>query len=465
MAFRTEPQVLSTLKPLLASIQTPVIDDVLKPTDARITESLHQIFWESNTFGSFLNKSPLALNALCFWKTILLPLFAVLMPLLAIVVPFFMIQYFDPSQLTIETYLERVKEVLLQQITIPTILKSRSKEDRIGFLLESFFIGGTMVMFVSGIWNQISAALHLRTIWFDIEARGQAILQLKTVSSNVLECLKKLPLKKQKALKFLIQQGDDALDACEFMESLDAVTTYAASLEDSKSVQLLQQWIGKVDCLISIASLSSICFPTLLPTTGLSIESVYHPAVKGCISNNCSMMSACHSILTGPNRGGKSTYCKAVVLAVVTAQSWGFAWAKSMTFSPFTSIVTALEPRGILGHLSTFETEIEFAKDVLQVKGSAFVVMDEIFHSTNAGDGVAASTVFLKQLYKRSETVSIISTHYKELVPLFSTQATALQLVSSDDDAGNLIYTYRVEPGVSDKSSVLEILKERGLVE
>jgi hypothetical protein len=51
------------------------------------------------------------------------------------------------------------------------------------------------------------------------------------------------------------------------------------------------------------------------------------------------------------------------------------------------------------------------------------------------------------------------------LVPLFSTQATALQLVSSDDDAGNLIYTYRVEPGVSDKSSVLEILKERGLVE
>jgi len=464
MALKTESTVRSKIQSELKSLQTTVIDDVLQPTDARITESLHQIFWESKSFGSFLNKNPVVLNALCIWKTILLPLFAVLMPILAVIVPFFTLQYFNSTPLTMMSYLEHVKEILLQQISIPSILKSRHKDDRFGFLLESFFIGLTVVMFVSSLWNQISAALHLRTIWFDIEARGQSILHLRSTAKTILESLKSLPLKKQKALRSVIQQGDNAIDATDFMDSLDPVTIYGSAIESSDSIRILKDWIGTVDCLVSIASLTGICFPTVQTSIGLNLVNVYHPAVKHCISNNCSMLVSLHSIVTGPNRGGKSTYCKAVVLAVVTAQSWGFAWADSMTLSPFDSIVTALEPRGTLGKMSTFETEIEFAKDVLQVQGSAFVVMDEIFHSTNAGDGVAASTVFLKQLYERSAIVSIISTHYKELVPLFSKRATPLQLVSTEDEKGDLSYTYKVEAGVSDKSSVMEILKERGLL-
>ena len=463
MALKTEPTISEQIRSDLRSLTTDVVDDVLTPMDARISESLHQIFWEKNSMGSFLNKSPLVLNALCVWKTILLPLFAVLMPLLAIVIPFFMLQFFHPKDLSVSSYLERVKEVLLQQISIPTILKARHKDDRIGFLLESFFIGMTVVMFVSSIWNQISAALHLRTIWFDIEGRGRAIQTLNEVGHRILAHMKALPKKKQKALESVIEQGEKALDACASLTSLDAVALYGSVLETPEPIQALKQWIGHVDCLVSIGARSDICFPTFSNSAGLVLTGVTHPAVKGCISNNCHMASNRHSIVTGPNRGGKSTYCKAVVLAVVTAQSWGFAWADSMTVSPFDAIVTALEPRGTLGKMSTFETEIEFAKDVLQLKGSAFVVMDEIFHSTNAGDGVAASTVFLKQLYRRSDIVSMISTHYKELVPLFS-DATPLQLVSSERTNGDLEYTYRVEPGISDKSSVMEILKERGLL-
>ena len=463
MALKTEPKTSDHIRTDLRSLTTDVIDDVLTPMDARISESLHQIFWEKNSMGSFLNKSPLVLNALCVWKTILLPLFAVLMPLLAIVIPFFMLQFFHPKDLSVSSYLERVKEVLLQQISIPTILKARHKDDRIGFLLESFFIGMTVVMFVSSIWNQISAALHLRTIWFDIEERGRAIQTLKDAGHRILAHLKSLPKKKQKALESVIEQGETALDACASLESLDAVALYGSVLESPEPIQALKQWLGHVDCLVSIGARSDLCFPTFSKSAGLALTGVTHPAVKGCVSNNCHLASCRHSIVTGPNRGGKSTYCKAVVLSVVTAQSWGFAWADSMRFAPFDAIVTALEPRGTLGKMSTFETEIEFAKDVLQLKGSAFVVMDEIFHSTNAGDGVAASTVFLKQLYQRPDVVSMISTHYKELVPLFS-DAVPLQLVSSERESGDLDYTYRVEPGISDKSSVMEILKERGLL-
>jgi DNA mismatch repair ATPase MutS len=121
---------------------------------------------------------------------------------------------------------------------------------------------------------------------------------------------------------------------------------------------------------------------------------------------------------------------------------------------------------GKLGIASTFESEIEFAKTVLAAKERPmFVMMDEIFHSTNALDGVAASKVFLRQLYKLEGVVSIISTHYIQLATDFKESAQSLQLVTKENADLSLEYTYKVAEGVSDKSSVMEILKERGLLE
>jgi DNA mismatch repair ATPase MutS len=92
-----------------------------------------------------------------------------------------------------------------------------------------------------------------------------------------------------------------------------------------------------------------------------------------------------------------------------------------------------------------------------------FVMMDEIFHSTNAMDGQSASHVFLEQLYKLSGITSVVSTHYIQLASDFK-EATALKLVTNDKEDTTLEYTYRVAPGVSNKSSVMEILRERGLL-
>jgi DNA mismatch repair ATPase MutS len=137
-----------------------------------------------------------------------------------------------------------------------------------------------------------------------------------------------------------------------------------------------------------------------------------------------------------------------------------------MTWSPFATLLTALEPCGKLGLCSTFEAEIEFAKSVLNTKDTpAFVMMDEIFHSTNAHDGVKASKVFLSQLYEKKDTISIVSTHYAELTKIYEGRVSAQQLVATEDDKGALTYTYKVAPGVSSLSSVMEILEERGLLE
>jgi hypothetical protein len=465
LALRGEPAVCASIQSELQTLNTPILDDSLHVNDSRIADSVSQVLWKPDSFGAFLNSSPLILKSIITWKTLILPGFAVLMPLFAFIVPFFVLRFIRPSEsLSTHAYLERLKHVLLQQVKIPSFLKSRGDHDRIGFILESFFIALTLAMFVSSLWNQVTSAMNLRSIWHDLEYRGGEIQRLRSTVASILEKLKALPPKKAKALKYILMRGEAAYDASANIRSLNGVSTFGTVWSTGDSVKALKAWIAEIDVYVAIASTPSICFPRITPTTQLVIQDVIHPLCKSCVANNLSTSS--HVLLTGPNRGGKSTFCKSVGLAVVTAQSWGFAWASSMSWSPYRSICTALEPYGRLGEYSTFEAEIDFAKQVLSVQDTpVFVMMDEIFHSTNAADGLAASSVFLSQLYAKPHTISIVSTHYKTLAESYTESATPLCMIAHTVGAdGELQYTYKVGPGISEKSSVMEILRERGLL-
>ena len=460
LSIRTATDVRKKIRDEIATIKTDVIDDCLTNNDTRISESVGQILWAPTSIGAFLNTSPIVLNMLCLWKTILLPGFAILMPLIAILVPYFVLSV--TQNIDVSAYITHLRTVLLQQIIIPSVLRPRNADDRLGSFLESMFIGMTLVMFISSLWSQITASLHLRTIWFDIESRGNDIRTLLSGGGRVLSALKSMPIKHQRAVRHLIDDGQNAMDACKDFAALDAVATFGSVWNNKEGIAKLKAWIGLVDVYCSISEQPSVCFPKCTKATSLTLKGVIHPEVNGCVPNNVETVGAI--MLTGPTRGGKSTFCKAVALSIITAQSWGFAWASSMTFRPFAAISTALEPCGKLGVASTFEAEIEFAKTVLAVEGAPqFVMMDEIFHSTNATDGVAASQVFLSRLYEKTDVISIISTHYRELTELFADKTQQLQLLTNDGDDGKLAYTYKVADGVSTKSSVLEILAERGL--
>jgi hypothetical protein len=463
LAFRSAPALRTKIASELEALETSKMDESLQNTDSRISEAVSQILWKPDSYGAFLNTSPTALNALMTWKSIILPGFALIMPLIAIIIPFFVLKFMD-SDLTSAAYLERVRAVLLKQFMVPSFLKSRGEHDRIGFIIESLFIGLSLAVFISSLWNQISSALHLRSIWDDLKSRGAAFQTLVSSAGHILDACKALPLKKQRALKYVIAEGDAALETCGKLGGLDAISTFGALWNNPHQITRLQHWIGSVDALLSISELRGICFPRYITNGAVQIDGLYHPLVKGCVRNDYNSSDG-HIILTGPNRGGKTTYCKAVGLAIITAQSWGFAWARSMTLPPFAAILTALESTGRLGELSTFEAEIEFAKSVLaQKERPAFIMMDEIFHSTNAGDGIAASRVFLDQLYAQNNMISIISTHYNQLAESYDGHGASARMVDATEDAhGILTYTYKVCNGISDKSSVMEILRERGL--
>jgi len=465
LALGSEPSVrdavrkeLGTLNSMSSSFQSNISN-----SDPMAQESFKQVFWAKDSFGASFNTHSSVLNGLVFWKSIILPGFAILTPLLGLILPFFVMKFIR-ADISVSEYLEHVKVALMKQISIPSFLKSKGDGDTFGYILESLFVGLTLVMFISGLWNQVNAALHLRSIWSEIERRGTEFQTLVRSAQSILSMFHNLPLKKQRAMRVLLKEGDAALLKTRALLSMKPAAAFGALWNEETYLDDLVAWIGSVDVLTSIVAQDFICLPTATATATatLDISGVYHPMLPGCIKNDYS--SSGHVILTGPNRGGKSTYCRSIGLAVLTAQSWGFAWADAMKFTPFGAFLSALEPNSQLGEMSTFEAEIEFAKQVLALpsEAPAFVMMDEIFHSTNAMDGLAASKVFLEQLYEKQGWISLISTHYKDLASHFSKQATALQMIADGDI--RLKYTYKVGAGISEKSSVMEILEERGLL-
>lgn len=465
LGLRNLPDVRNRISRALETVETALIDD-LKNKDDRITDSVHQILWSKTSFGNFLNTNPLILKGIITWKTLVLPGFALLMPLLALIVPYIYFKFSNKSMDSTE-YLLRVRGALLQQISVPTVLSRwrGTRHDTLGFLLESLFIGLTLAMFISSLWNQVASALHQRNIWNDLVYRGNGIKSIVNTCKTILEILQGLPLRNRKALRTVIETGENALEECVSILSLDAVPAFGYVWNNNDCLKKLIQWLARVDVLNALSGMTNICFPSYTrDMVVLKAVKLYHPSVKNCISNN--FASNGHVLISGPNRGGKSTFCKALGLAVVTAQSWGFAFAHSMKLSPFSHILTALEPSGKLGEYSTFESEIQFAKSVLAASKEepVFVMMDEIFHSTNANDGVAASKVFMDQLYERKNVVSVISTHYRELADTYGAHVQLLQLLSEVLPSGRLLYKYKLAHGISSNSSVMEILIERGLV-
>lgn len=462
--------------------QVKLLSDAVDPTqDTRIHEAIQQIFWSKTSYGKFLNTQHFLLTAILVWKTLIIPGLSVVAPLLAIIMPFIVIRFLEGnSSVTVWDYISHVKQTLLQHVNVPSALRAKHNGDVFGKVLETLFVALTGITFITSIWNQIQSALHLRTIADDIRRRGEAIQATVSTAKSILEDLMHLPSHLRRGLRHFLTSGQRILQC--FQGDWYPLSAYGFVWNAPSVLADLLMWIGQLDVWLAISRLEDICIPKFCKPERngkhvLHVEALYHPAlaaekrVPNTVHIGSSNTTASqHVLLTGPNRGGKSTFCKALGLAIFVSQTWGFAWARSMSVTPYTVLVTALRPTDTLGHLSLFESEIEFARDVLEharrcskTRTPVFVMMDEIFHSTNAHDGFEATRVFLDQLYNTGPHVtSLISTHYRGLTDIFMERVLTWSVEAHGEESLN--YTYRVIPGVSNKSSVMEILRERGLL-
>ena len=474
--FRKVPEDKSQAQRLLerAAEIEKALEEKVEMDDERVKEYYAQILWEKESFASFLNESPLWLETANLWKVWMLPAITMFIPLVILVLPYVIIRMTTQADLSIPEYWELLQHILKQQggqnnmiagILLPPWVSSGGNP---GQVAQKWLQWGLSVfMFGSSIWQQITLSQHLHTITQDMRKRGALIWELQGIWTKLSSMTGPV-----------IAKYMDLPENEDLPEDENTLGVFGYTWNRPHVLLGLMNNVGILDVMITCATLPRIGFPTYVegPETRLYLENFYHPhlTVTKTVTNTVDLLEAksLHALVTGPNRGGKSTSLKAILANVIVAQSMGFCWARRMTISPFQQIHTALSPSDTLGRLSLFEAEIEFAKEILEnlapEKGRALLVMDEIFHSTNAIDGEEASRIFLDRLYAMPQHASLISTHYTRLPETYAEkkiiQPLCLQASAHKEEKDSLVYTYKMRKGINALSSVREILKERGLL-
>ena len=275
------------------------------------------------------------------------------------------------------------------------------------------------------------------------------------------------------SLQKTFPQGDKWNNPIADVEFEDVHRTFATFWDHPYRLQFALQFIGDCEVVYRLAK-----NPALAPVEYLSGKKPYLVITEGVdpflseskpFSLSLTKLNH-HAILTGPNRGGKSSVLRSTLLQVVFAQTFGVAFHRgSMRLRPFDWIATGLRLEDRPGSMSMFESEVDFALAILQrakqtPNAMGFVLFDELFHSTNPPDGARTADLFLQRLWKTSNTASFISTHVFDLAKKSHSTVQKLCVPAFMKENGSLHFTYTLQKGICEVSSVDEILKEKGLL-
>ena len=92
----------------------------------------------------------------------------------------------------------------------------------------------------------------------------------------------------------------------------------------------------------------------------------------------------------------------------------------------------------------------------------AFLIMDEIFSSTNPEEGIAGGYAICEMLGKCENSIALITTHFTQLTDLEKTSNySCYKIPILRDEKDEIVYTYKLERGISDQfSRKLEVKRD-----
>ncbi|KDN37684.1 hypothetical protein K437DRAFT_296514 [Tilletiaria anomala UBC 951] len=242
--------------------------------------------------------------------------------------------------------------------------------------------------------------------------------------------------------------------------------------------------VAELDCLISLSEASRsmgepVCRPTFVESSSASIEfqELRHPCIAGTLSttefipNDIALgveKSEEIMILTGGNMAGKSTTARTAATAVIIAQIGCMVPAQSATISPVDRIASRMGANDqIFRNNSTFMVEMLEASRILKESTPrSLVIMDELGRGTSTFDGHAIAYAVLHHLISRTRCIGFFLTHYTSLALEFDSYlrvANRHMQVQVDDQLQDVIFTYKLVPGIAESSYGTQVAALAGI--
>jgi DNA mismatch repair protein MutS len=243
---------------------------------------------------------------------------------------------------------------------------------------------------------------------------------------------------------------------------------------DHKAFELIEIY-SRLDAYLSCAiacNKFNFTFPKFEESDSpfIDTEELYHLQLPMPVSYNVSFQKEKNFLfLTGANMGGKSTFIKAMGLAVYLAHIGMGVPAKKMTLSLFDGILSNIQVvDNITKGESFFFNEVQRIKSTVEkiLDGKKWLILiDELFKGTNQQDAVKCSVTVIEGLRKLNNAIFILSTHLYEIGESLK-QYSNIQFRYFETKIVNdqLEFSYLLKEGISQDRLGYLILKREGVV-
>ena len=178
------------------------------------------------------------------------------------------------------------------------------------------------------------------------------------------------------------------------------------------------------------------------------------------VANDVNLDGTRVTFITGPNSGGKTTYCKTIVQSQILGQIGAPVVASSAKMSLADRIAyqapsfdSLNDPEGRFG------TELKVTKDIFYaVTPKSLAILDEIAEGTTTHEKMTLSVDILNGFYAKANNTLLV-THSYELVERFKEQGIGqyLQVEFKDE-----LPTHRIVDGISKDSHALRVARKIG---
>ena len=443
--------------------------------------------------NSKLNDNEYALLASNIYKIILSPLLTAITPIITLITPLILMLWFNKKlkgAMPIKTIIWNYFKTLTSDDTMKIFIQNPTKAQLASLLTKGLYL----FMYFQNIYYQYQSSSNTNKL---INIIHDKLNKMNTY----IDCSKEIEL---------ICKNNDLLDLTEyigynnlhednkfykenyfsysvFYQSPGLFTNKGKILKIFKKFRFYKnkildvfQFNGIVDVLLSIGNLirnSNNDYPysftvykkNLIPK--LIIKDIWHPYLieSKVVKNSIEMHN--NLLITGPNAAGKSTFIKSIIINILLSQTIGVNSSSYFEITPFHLIETYLHIPDIKGKSSLFEAEMIRSKEYIEKikeldkKQFSFIVLDEIFSSTNYVEGFSGAYSILKNLCKYKNTLFIVTTHYTDLNILEKDTKKRIMnyKFSVDyDKENNIQFNYQLEKGISHQYIALDLLKNNG---
>jgi DNA mismatch repair protein MutS len=274
------------------------------------------------------------------------------------------------------------------------------------------------------------------------------------------------------------------------------ITTLRTTIEKEKDrvfwmiVERMEAYQSKVDTIIvyvtrldlmytraSLARRYKYCKPTLVHAEKSFVDAkqLRHALIEQLqtselyVTNDVSLGTGTDGILLyGTNAVGKTSFIRALGIAVILAQAGMYVPCTSFHYKPYHSLFTRIIGNdNLFKGLSTFAVEMSELRTILKLANqNSLILGDELCSGTETQSAISIFVAGIQQFH-REKSSFLFATHLHEIVDYDELQLDTVKMkhmsVIYDRATGVLVYDRKLKDGPGDNMYGLEVCKSLSL--